>query len=464
MGIKSNMMTLNCFLKRVWRLAAVLLLIALGGTTRGAEVRADTNVMASVTDGISTTAVSESDGVRADTSTWGTATSVSTVEAEAAEASTRDTATYRVAFYNVENLFYPTRDSSIDDEDFTPWGSRHWTFAKFEAKCHGIFKVVAALDAESPLLCMGLAEVENAQVLSQLCYGTPLRYDHYRFVHFNSPDRRGVDVALLYRSDRMEVLQAHPIAVGREEGAPPMLTRDILSVMGRVKVTGDTLFLFVVHFPSKLGGDLETDERRRRAGKTLRGAMDSVRAAHPSAYIAAMGDFNATPHEAALQAGMGYAPYTNLMADFPREVGSHKYREAWHLIDHVVVSPALRERCRVQASPYGNRAATGKAKRRRTEQISRWRMAATDKGKRGRTEQISRRRMAATGKKKNATPPPGANPLMAAIFYRDFLLKDDDTYFGKKPFRTFIGPRYEGGYSDHLPVFIDIDLPTKPSP
>lgn len=407
-----------------------MLLIALGGKARGAEVRMDCGT------------------AWADTSAWGAATSVSTVEAAAAEASARDTSTYRVAFYNVENLFYPTRDSSIDDEDFTPWGSRHWTFAKFEAKCHGIFKVVAALDAENPLLCMGLAEVENAQALSQLCYGTPLRYDHYRYVHFNSPDRRGVDVALLYRSDRMEVLQAHPIAVGREEGAPPMLTRDILSVMGRVKATGDTLFLFVVHFPSKLGGDLETDERRRRAGVTLRGAMDSVRAAHPSAYIAAMGDFNATPHEAALQAGMGYAPYSNLMADFPREVGSHKFREAWHLIDHVVVSPALKERCRVQASPYGNRAATGKAKRRRTEQISRWRMAATGNGKRRRTEPVS-------------PPHPQAETLRAAIFYRDFLLKDDDTYFGKKPFRTFIGPRYEGGYSDHLPVFIDIDLPRK---
>lgn len=419
---------MNCFLERVWRMdcrwAAVLALglIALGGEARGAEAEAAASVRDSATC-----------GAWADTSAWGTATSVSTVEATAAEASARDTATYRVAFYNVENLFYPTRDSSIDDEDFTPWGSRHWTFAKFEAKCHGIFKVVAALDAESPLLCMGLAEVENAQVLSQLCYGTPLRYDHYRFVHFNSPDRRGVDVALLYRSDRMEVLQAHPIAVGREEGAPPLYTRDILSVMGRVKATGDTLFLFVVHFPSKLGGDLETDERRRRAGKTLRGAMDSVRAAHPSAYIAAMGDFNATPHEAALQAGMGYAPYINLMADFPREVGSHKFREAWHLIDHVVVSPALRERCRVQTSPYGNKAATGKGK---------------DKAKRGPV----------------SSPPPGAKPLMAAIFYRDFLLKDDDTYFGKKPFRTFIGPRYEGGYSDHLPVFIDVSLPTKPSP
>ena len=410
-----------------------MLLIALGGEARGAEAEA----AASVRDSATGTAW-------ADTSAWDSAASVSAVETLEA-ASRADTATYRVAFYNVENLFYPTRDSSIDDEDFTPWGSRHWTFAKFEAKCHGIFKVVAALDAESPLLCMGLAEVENAQVLSQLCYGTPLRYDHYRFVHFNSPDRRGVDVALLYRSDRMEVLQAHPIAVCREEGAPPLYTRDILSVMGRVKATGDTLFLFVVHFPSKLGGDLETDERRRRAGKTLRGAMDSVRAAHPSAYIAAMGDFNATPHEAALQAGMGYAPYTNLMADFPREVGSHKYREAWHLIDHVVVSPALRERCRVQASPYGNRAATGKTKRGRTEQISRWRMAAT-------------------GKKKNATPRPQAETLRAAIFYRDFLLKDDDTYFGKKPFRTFIGPRYEGGYSDHLPVFVDIELPPKPSP
>ncbi|MDE6515906.1 MAG: endonuclease [Bacteroidales bacterium] len=312
---------------------------------------------------------------------------------------------YRIAFYNVENLFYPTRDTNILDEDYTPGGSRHWGWAKFETKCHRIFKVIAALDAENPLLCIGLAEVENERALQQLCYGTPLRYGQYRFVHFDSPDRRGIDVALLYRADRLEILRARPLPVGQDSGQTRFLTRDILSVQARVRATGDTLYLFVVHFPSKFGGALATDARRRQAGGTLRRAMDSIRALCPQAKLLAMGDFNATAGEAALRESIGYvgaraaeadslAPYVNLMADFPPGVGSHKYRETWSLIDHIVVGRAVLPGCR-------------------------WR---------------------------------------ADIFKRDFLLTEDKTYFGQKPFRTFVGPAYQGGYSDHLPVYIDLNL------
>ena len=314
---------------------------------------------------------------------------------------------HRIAFYNVENLFYPTRDTAILDEDYTPGGSRHWGWQKFETKCHRLFKVIAALDAETPLLCLGLAEVENGRALQQLCQGTPLRYDRYRFVHFDSPDRRGIDVALLYRPDRLEILRARPLPVGQDSGQTRFCTRDILSVQARVPATGDTLYLFVVHFPSKFGGALATDTRRRQAGSTLRRAMDSLRAVCPRAKLIAMGDFNATADEAALQESIGYVgartaaaetdhpvPYINLMADFPPEAGSHKYRETWSLIDQIIVSRSL------------------------------WN---------------------------------GGRP-QAAIFNRDFLLTDDKTYFGQKPFRTFVGPQYHGGYSDHLPVYIDLRL------
>lgn len=341
-----------------------------------------------------------------------------------------DTAAFitgRIAFYNVENLFDPTRDSTISDQDYTPTGSRHWGRAKYETKCNRIFKVIAALDAEYPLLCIGLAEVENARVLRQLCLGTPLRYDGYGFVHFDSPDRRGIDVALLYRTDRLEILAARPLPVGRDIGADAFHTRDILSVQARVRATGDMLHLFVVHFPSKFGGALVTDGRRRQAGMVLRQAMDSVRIRHPNALVLAMGDFNATADETALSESIGFvpasalrpseaaahpadAPYIHLMADFPPEVGSHKYRERWSLIDHILVSPALWPLCRPQSQACG-----------------RWRL-------------------------------PKSKTLYAAVFYRDFLLTADPTYFGEKPFRTFVGPMYHGGYSDHLPVYVDVQF------
>lgn len=352
----------------------------------------------------------------------------------------------RIAFYNVENLFYPTRDTAIADEDYTPTGSRHWSWAKYETKCHRIFKVIAALDAENPLLCIGLAEVENARVLRQLCLGTPLRYDGYGFVHFDSPDRRGIDVALLYRVDRLEIIEARPLPVGQDSGADVFHTRDILSVQARIRATGHTLHLFVVHFPSKFGGALVTDSRRRQAGRVLRQAMDSVRLRHPNALVLAMGDFNASPHEAPLMESIGYTaadkaggidkagvtgaadtmPYINLMADFPPETGSHKYRETWSLIDQIIVSRPLFSLCRNQT------------------EVRLCQTKSPNKDRPGR--HVFRKQ----------------TPRYAAIFHRDFLLTEDKTYFGDKPFRTFVGPVYHGGYSDHLPVYIDVDWPQAP--
>ncbi|MDE7150408.1 MAG: endonuclease/exonuclease/phosphatase family protein [Bacteroidales bacterium] len=337
---------------------------------------------------------------------------------------------YRIAFYNVENLFYPTRDTGILDEDYTPAGARHWSWAKYETKCHRIFKVIAALDAEKPLLCIGLAEVENGNVLRQLCYGTPLRQDRYRYVHFDSPDRRGIDVALLYRADRMSILNAYPVTVGQDSGTTAFRTRDILAVQARIHATNDTLYLFVVHFPSKFGGTLATDGRRRQAGCKLRLSMDSAAARHPQARILAMGDFNAAADEAALKESIGYttvdapaaSPYINLMTGFPPDVGSHKYRERWSLIDHILVNRPLLESCRPQTE---RPVAVNKRGGRHTE---RW-----------------------------------PRPRYAAIFHRDFLLTEDKTYFGEKPFRTFVGPVYHGGFSYHLPVYIDVVWPSNPS-
>lgn len=318
---------------------------------------------------------------------------------------------YRIAFYNVENYFHPTHDTLKNDYDFTPTGVKGWGNAKFTVKRNNLFKVVTALDAEAPLLALGLAEVENSLVLRELCRGTPLRFLKFDFVHFESPDPRGIDVALLYRRDLLRVDTAFPIAVAVPPDSVPR-TRDILYVKA-VRLSGgtatresssvsDTLHFFVNHFPSKYGGVVATDHKRAYAAGLLRKCMDEVRQSDTSAFVVAMGDLNTGCEDAALTV-LDSLPWVNLMAQKSWRLdrkgkkagGSHKFREAWSTIDHIIVG-------------------------------------------RGSVGRINRGR--------------------AFLFDRDFLLMKDDRYLGFKPLRTFYGASYLGGYSDHLPVYIDVRL------
>lgn len=310
----------------------------------------------------------------------------------------------RIAFYNVENFFHPLHDSCKNDRDFTPTGIKGWGNARFTVKRNRLFKVVSALDAEVPLLALGLAEVENARVLRELCRGTPLRYRNFDFVHFESPDPRGIDVAFLFRTDLLEIDTACVLPVV----VPPDTvshTRDILYVKAAVKGSvsvrfPDTLHLFVNHFPSKYGGALATRHKRAYAARLLRSALDSVRRRSPGAFSLAMGDFNTDARDEVLHP-LDSMPFCNLMArkewdsdlDGQAVGGSHKYREKWSTIDHIILPSAF--------------------------------LHLVKDGK-------------------------------ARLFDREFLLEADERYLGVKPFRTFYGARYLGGYSDHLPVYIDL--------
>lgn len=303
---------------------------------------------------------------------------------------------YRIAFYNAENFFDCLHDPGKNDHDFTPTGIKGWGAAKFTQKRNRLFKVIAALDAECPLAALGMAEVENARVLRELCLGTPLRYLGFDFVHFESRDPRGIDVALLYRSDllRIDTAFACPLVI------PPdtlSRTRDILYVRARpcqgVSLP-DPLHLLVSHFPSKYGGVLATDAKRAAAACLLRRMLDTIHALDSQSFVVSMGDFNTEPDDDLLQR-LDAFPFVNLMkaGTWPRGKGSHKYRERWGTIDHIYLKQAFLPRLRE-----------------------------------GR----------------------------AFLFDRDFLLMPDDKYLGMKPFRTFYGARCLGGYSDHLPVYIDV--------
>lgn len=329
------------------------------------------------------------------------------VSAYAQEAELKPADGFRVMFYNVENLFDPYDDSIKRDEEFTPDGERYWTNYKFYEKLNRVYKVIMAVGEWQPPAIVGLCEIENRFVLEQLINNTPLKNFGYRILHHESPDRRGIDVALLYRQDFFEPFSDQPVPVVFPDDTT-YKTRDILYVKGLIGQQ-EMVHIFVNHWPSRYGGYLATVKRRNTAAKTLRVHTDSLLAINPQCAIIIMGDFNDGPEDESFKKILNALPPTEPFHDTllynltlaPRtdwNFGTLKYRENWDVFDQVVVSGGMLS------------------------------------GESGLKIHLDR----------------------AEIFHDDFLLEEDERYLGMKPFRTFTGFRYNGGFSDHLPVFIDL--------
>lgn len=245
-----------------------------------------------------------------------------------------------IAFWNVENFFDTQDDTITDDDDFTPQGVNHWTYKRYEDKRNKIYRTIAAMKWPA---VMGLAEVENDRVLSDLCNGTPLRKMGYRYIHYESPDRRGVDCALLYRSKCFNLLESRAICVS--DSVEGFYTRDILLVGGMM---GDeTCYFLVNHWPSKLGG-ATADRYRLKIADKLLSTMDSLQVAHPGALVLAMGDFNASSEEAAVSEGLGFGGDSvnrlglyNLTSQVAKGEGSYKYHDTWSCIDQMFANRRL---------------------------------------------------------------------------------------------------------------------------
>lgn len=316
---------------------------------------------------------------------------------------------YRIVSYNVENLFDCQNDSLTNDDEFTPQGKRAWNYDKYQKKLGRISKVVAAINEGTPPLLIGLCEIENARVLTDLTQYSPLKAMNYRFVHFDSPDQRGIDTGLLYQRTLFRPFHSEPLAV-RFRDYPQSTTRDILYVAG-VFCGTDTLHVFVCHFPSRLGGELQSESKRCDAAAVLKAKTDSIISVSTNAKIVIMGDFNDYPDNKSitqvLQALMPEAGnisnkklynLTKRLCENPN-IGTHKYQAEWGILDQIIVSGAL-----------------------------------------------------LTAQKGLTTTEFGAS-----VFSADFLLEDDEKYLYKKPFRTYVGFKYNNGFSDHLPVFLDFN-------
>ncbi|MFO7370769.1 MAG: hypothetical protein R6X09_10915 [Bacteroidales bacterium] len=307
---------------------------------------------------------------------------------------------YRIMFYNVENLF-DTRDNPHTDDDlFTPAGGMHWTYKRYKAKLTNICKVLVAAGGWQPPDVIGFCEVENDSVLMDLFENTLLSKYQYNIVHYDSPDRRGIDVALAYNRHRVERLYSRNIRVSRDD----LRTRDILYM--KALLGGDTCHIFINHWPSRSSGQLDTERDRLVAAGLLRQATDSILMQNAAAKILIMGDFNDEPGDESLAVKLNarvnrerplLAGLYNLAAG-EQVQGTLKYQGAWNVFDQVIVSSGiLNDTAGIYVKPDG-----------------------------------------------------------FTILDNRFLLEPDVTYTGYKPFRTYSGYIYKGGFSDHLPVYVDV--------
>ena len=293
---------------------------------------------------------------------------------------------FRVLEYNCENLFDTIDNVLKNDNDFLPEGKMRWNSWRYWSKLGRIARVMAAVSGESPCALMGLCEVESDTVLRDLTKRTSLHHLGYEFIKTDSPDRRGINVALLYQPFVFQPVTVDTIRISG------LFTRDVLHVGGRV-MTGDTLDVFVCHLPSRRGGAKKTAENRLRVSKIIGEFADSLQRCRSSPKIIIMGDFNDEPRDKSVRyLARSFPLLTENMRARDGEIrGTYRFQQQWNQLDQVFVNKDL--------LPY---------------------------------------------------------VTSCRLYAADFLLEDSQGH--AHPYRTYRGPFYHGGFSDHLPIILDLNF------
>lgn len=302
-----------------------------------------------------------------------------------------------IGFYNVENLFDIYDDPDTFDDEFLPTAEREWTQERYEDKVVKLSTVISKLGTSLPAI-VGLCEVENREVMVDLTQSDPLKPGKYDVVHYDSPDQRGIDVGLIYRTEKFTVTHSEPIPVSLPDSIRP--TRDILYVKGTV-TQGPELHIFVNHWPSRWGGAEQSEYKRVAAAKTLKTVIDSIMQVEPQAYILSMGDYNDYPYNVSVTEVLdadslnSSSTLVNLMSGLEEtHRGSFNYQGEWGFLDQIIVSRTL-----------------------------------TD---------VELPDIVTSG-----TMP----------YFFDDMVYVHPQYGDVKPNRSYGGTKYYGGYSDHLPVY-----------
>lgn len=254
--------------------------------------------------------------------------------------------TYSIAFYNVENLFDTINDPGVNDEAFTPDGFFKWTPKRLKKKIERLATTIVQIgnpDNTYPPAMIGLAEVENHTVLDMLVEHPVMAPYGYGYIHFPSPDERGIDVAMLYRKSFFSIVEStnHRIDLKDDDGLPDA-TRDILEVGGTFN--GVPLRVFVNHWPSRRSGVAESEHRRMEASRVLSTLVD----ARDEEYQLILGDFNDEPGSKSIQQleSHGFFNPMDTLRSFTR--GSLNHQRTWYVFDQILVShPFLSPRAKI---------------------------------------------------------------------------------------------------------------------
>jgi predicted extracellular nuclease len=308
---------------------------------------------------------------------------------------------HTLAFYNLENLFDTLDNKHTLDDDFLPKGKKRWNEKRYQKKLFKLGKAISLVGADkakkAPAI-VGVAEVENKQVLLDLVATKQLAKHNYGVVHYDSPDERGIDVGLIYQKQYFTVVHSrvYPLMLENEAGVRDF-TRDLLLVSGLLN--GEMIHIIVNHWPSRRRGANETEAKRIAAAQNVRAIIEELRSEDENAKLVIMGDFNDDPHSSSIKNHlMGDELYNPMETLLSYTKGSASYDNKWNLFDQIILTHNFFERKEAKHS-----------------------FANVD------------------------------------IFDDRFLAEYDGRYKGN-PFRTYIGKKYLGGYSDHFPVYLHLKL------
>jgi hypothetical protein len=309
----------------------------------------------------------------------------------------------RLMFYNVENLFDIYNDSLKNDDDFLPRGLMRWNLRRYNLKINSLYKVIVAAGKWSPPEVIAFCEVENRKVLMDLIYRTYLSKYNYGIIHEESPDQRGIDVCLIFRNECASIID-YNYWIPKIEKNEVFTSRSIL--YAKVLINSDTIHLIVNHWPSRRGGVLAGEDLRREIAAMVNAKADSImESTSAAAKIIIMGDFNSTPDDLEIKLMTNHTKKSRFLVNLSDTLaaegsGTYRYLGTWEMIDQVIVSDGL---LHSERGLY-------------------------------------------------------ISPDMLHIFNPDFLLKKDLKYPGVIPYSTYRGFKYQGGFSDHLPVLIDLKI------
>lgn len=319
---------------------------------------------------------------------------------------------FRVMEWNVENLFDTIPSSDRNDTEFTPEGKMKWNTPRYWSKLGKMSRVIAACGGDTPCALVALCEVENDSIMSHLVQRTMLRRLGYKYLITHSNDPRGVNVALLYQPFLFRPLLSESLRVPHLPGKE-LPTRDILHVTG-LMTTGDTLDVYICHWPSRRGGIRTTGKYRMRAAERLKASIIQLKEERENLQVLVTGDLNSFYPERCIKHGLGCSVnYTNIHRDslyilshalsaYNGKInGTYLFQGEWNQLDHFIVNGGL---------------------------------------------------LANKGNKLHC------RPADCHIAFFPFLVKEQkkEGRLSISINRTFAGPFYIGGYSDHLPLTLDL--------